>query len=182
MKKTLNTILSVTGWIVTLLCITILVFSVWSFCRSQKTGDPVTIAGYRPVYVLTGSMEPFMKEHSIVITRQVSGLDDIRLNDVVTYHTEDENGKELVITHRVREINEDGTIVTKGDNNRVKDNVPITIDQIEAKVVFTCNWVASIVHLWADGRGKAIILAACAATILFFFALKTFLSKPETAR
>ena len=180
--KTRKKIGSAIGWIITLVCVLRLAVSFVSFLQSRKTGEPVTVAGYRPVYVLTGSMEPFMKEDSIVITKSVDTMDDIGLNDVVTYHILDEEGKELVITHRIKEIGEDGSIITKGDNNRVKDVLPITIDNIEARVVLTCNWVASFVHLWGTIRGKILIGSMIAAVFFLMLSFRLFRPSGENER
>lgn len=178
MKKVLTIINEMAGWGFTVLCIAALIFAASSYLNTKKTGEPATIAGYRPVYVLTGSMEPFMMTDGIVLTKEVHSIDELSVGDVVTYHIEDDDGNEKVITHRIQEINEDGTMITKGDNNKVTDAIPITMANVEAKVMMTCNWTAALIHLWATARGKAYILSAVCVVILIWFGLKMLLS-PE---
>ena len=87
--------------------------------------------------------------------------------------------KTIVVTHRIKKIHEDGSITTKGDNNRVADAIPITIDNIEAKVVLTCNWVADLIHTWDTTKGKLIICSLAAGVLLFLFGLQALLEKDE---
>lgn len=176
MKKTGKYIFDVLGWVMTFLAILAFVLAAFSFIKSKQTGEPVTLMGYRPVYVLTGSMEPYMKTDGIVITKAYDGSEPLQEGDVVTYHVEDEEGKTLVITHRIYQMNEDGTIITKGDNNNVPDAYPITAENIEAKAVKPLNWVANLVHLWATTKGKIIICSVMLGVILLYIAVKSIFS------
>ena len=173
MKKTIHVISAIISMAVTVACILALTAAIMSFMKSRKTGEPTTVLGYRPVYVLTGSMEPFMMTDSIVITKQFGDDDSIKEGDVVTFHVQDEEGKNLVITHRIKTIDEDGTITTKGDNNRVVDAVPITRENIDAKVVAVFNWTASLAHIWATTKGKAILIAAAAGIVFLMIGLRS---------
>ena len=175
MKKTLHLLSTAISMAVTIVCILALAAAIISFMKARKTGEAITVLGYRPVYVLTGSMEPFMKTDSIVITKQFDSNDSLREGDVVTFHIQDEGGKNLVITHRIKKIDEDGTITTKGDNNRVTDAVPITRDNIDAKVVLVCNWTASLIHMWATPKGKLILITSAAGIILLIIGLRSLL-------
>lgn len=150
MRKTIHLLGTVINLTVTIACIAALAAAVFSFMKSRKTGEPITILGYRPVYVLTGSMEPFMMTDSIMITKQFGENDTLKEGDVVTFHVQDEEGKPLVITHRIKKIDEDGTITTKGDNNRVVDSTTITRDDVDAKIE---KWA----HLWRRGRYDTVI-------------------------
>ena len=173
-------ILSFIGWVFMVLAIFILAVAALSFYNSRKTGEPTTIFGYRPVYVLTGSMEPYMREHSIVITKELTAKDKVNIGDVITFHVTDTDGTKLVVTHRINAINADGTYTTKGDNNNVTDSIPITKDNMEARVIFVMNWVASLVALWATARGKFIIFSAIGVVILLIVGLRIFFGKGQT--
>ncbi len=85
------------------------------------------ILGYKPLVVLTGSMEPTYKVGSVLYYHQVNES-DLDVDDVITF-----NYKDLVITHRIYEINGD-EYVTKGDANNAPDPVPITKENILGKV------------------------------------------------
>lgn len=167
------------GWIFMVLCIFILAVAALSFYNSRKTGEPTTIFGYRPVYILTGSMEPYMREHSIVITKELTSKDKIKVGDVITFHVKDSDGENLVVTHRIHEANSDGTYTTKGDNNNVTDAIPVSRENMEARVIFVMNWVASFVALWATAKGKFIVFAIIGTIILVIVALKVFFGKDD---
>lgn len=170
---------NIIGWIFMVLCIFILAVAALSFYNSRKTGEPTTIFGYRPVYILTGSMEPYMREHSIVITKELTSKDKIKVGDVITFHVKDSDGENLVVTHRIHEANSDGTYTTKGDNNNVTDAIPVSRENMEARVIFVMNWVASFVALWATAKGKFIVFAIIGTIILVIVALKVFFGKDD---
>lgn len=58
MNKALKIIGNILGWIFNIICIVALILAVFTAYNAHKTGEPANIFGYRPVYVLTGSMEP----------------------------------------------------------------------------------------------------------------------------
>lgn len=113
-----------------------------------------------------------MKTDSIVITKDVKNIDEINVGDVVTYHITDNEGKRLVITHRIKEISEVGTITTKGDNNNVSDAYELSIDNIDAKVVLVFNQVAWIVNTWKTTSGKILLLSPIVLIILLYIGYK----------
>ena len=176
MKKPLSLAASLVEWAFTAFSILALAAALFSFLQAKKTGEPITVFGYRPVYVLTGSMEPYMMTDSIVITRAVGDGETLREGDVVTYRVEDADGKELAITHRILEIQEDGLILTKGDNNRVADAYPITADNADAKVVLPLNWTAQLIHTWADRKGKILICSVLLCAAILYFGVRELLS------
>lgn len=85
------------------------------------------IVGYKPLVVLTGSMEPTYPVGSIVYYHSAAES-SLRVGDVITFTYND-----LTITHRIAEIHED-KYVTKGDSNNAADPVPITFKNILGKV------------------------------------------------
>ena len=180
MKKALPILKNIFNWTFNILAVLLLVFSCFTVYNSYKTGEPANVLGYRPVFILTGSMEPEIKTNSIVITKNLTDEDiaNIEVGDIVTYSVYDEwNKKDLTITHRIYEIeeNENGDIIytTKGDNNHTTDAYELTKDNLQAKVVFTWNGFASIYNQWNSGvAGKLIIILPIAAVILGYISLK----------
>ncbi len=135
-------------------------------CKAQ--GKTVYILGYRPVYVLSGSMEPTLKTHGVVINKKLSDSDKLQAGDMVTYH-ETIDGNTIEITHRIVKISDDGTIVTKGDNNDEADAFAITRENVDDRVVFVWNWVARIVSLWSLPTGKITIIGTGALALFLLF-------------
>lgn len=86
------------------------------------TGKP-SIFGFRPILVVSGSMEPTIKTGSIVIASPIDAK-DVQIGDIVTYKC-----KGATIVHRVIEITDDGLFVFKGDHNQNEDD-PVDPSQI----------------------------------------------------
>lgn len=98
------------------------------------------LIGFRPMFVVSESMEPNIKKNSIVIVYKES-ISDIGKNDIICFT--DGNG---YIVHRV--VSKKNNIInTKGDNNRRIDKYDVTPDMIVGKVVFRINFIASIIDL-----------------------------------
>ena len=114
-----------------------------------------------------------MMTNGVALTKEVDSLDDIAVGDVVTYHVMNDNGKKLLITHRIIAI-DNGQIYTKGDNNNVDDGFPLSIDNIEAKVVGVFNGTAWLAAKWQTTRGKVMLICFVVAIVLLCYTLKTW--------
>lgn len=175
MRKFLNIMNEIISWVLLIVTAVLLIFSILTVRSAAETGEGVFLFGYRPILVLTGSMEPYMMTNSICITEQVESIDEIEPGDVVTFHIYNEAGKKMNITHRIVSI-ENGIINTKGDNNGVSDDLMLTMENIDAKVVCVFNQTAWIANQWKTTSGK-IFLISCALGIIFaYFALKMLLT------
>lgn len=87
-----------------------------------------SLFGYKPLVVLTGSMEPTLKVGSIIYYKSVS-KEDIKQGDIITF---DLNGN--YVTHRVNRI-ENNYYYTKGDYNNTEDPFKVTYLDIKGKVL-----------------------------------------------
>lgn len=84
--------------------------------------------GYKPLIVMTGSMEPVYKVGSIIYYKEVN-IDEIKVDDVITFKNNDS-----LITHRVIRI-EDNKFITKGDANETEDFTKVRYEDIKGKVI-----------------------------------------------
>ena len=104
------------------------------------TGKP-SIFGFRPFYVMTGSMEPTIRAHSLIIAGPVRA-EDVRVGDIVTYTrmaADKYSGRihiPLTVVHRVIAV-EGKSFIFKGDNEEIPD-LPVSPEQIGYRVV----WIA----------------------------------------
>lgn len=171
MRKKLHMLNEVFSWVLLIATSLMLVFTLYSVTTAPK-GEGAFLFGYRPVFVLTGSMEPYMLTNSICLTEKVDDMNDIAVGDVVTFHIEGKSGKNLNITHRIIDIDENGIINTKGDNNRVSDDLPLTIDNIDAKVICVFNQSAWLIDKWETTTGKVMIISFGFALVFAYFTLK----------
>lgn len=135
--------------------------SAYIVINANITGEEPYFFGYKPIVVISGSMEPYMKTNGIIIVKKLTDEDELNIDDVITFVAPDQDGLPVRVTHRLVYINdENGNMRTKGDNNNVVDGIFITRDNIEAKVVCVFNQTAWIVDLWSKTYGKIILISA----------------------
>lgn len=145
-------------------------FLVYQTKQDPNSTPVLDYVGYQPVYVQTGSMEPTMQTKSIVLVKRVDSLADLEIDDIITYRVYDESGRAITITHRIYNIKEDGTIITKGDNNRVADSYSLTIDNVLAEVIWIWNGAATIQNMLATPMGIMMLVIAAIILGLFWYA------------
>lgn len=86
------------------------------------------IFGYRPLVVLTGSMEPTYKIGSIIYYHKIPE-EELKVGDPITFKLS--NG--TVVTHRINDII-DNEYQTKGDANDTPDTLKIKYNNILGRV------------------------------------------------
>lgn len=89
------------------------------------------IIGYKPVVVLSGSMEPAYPVGSLIYYKTAS-FEDIDKNDAITFYID----SDTLVTHRVVIKNEiSQTFVTKGDANPTNDADPVEYKNVAGKAL-----------------------------------------------
>ncbi|MDX6408943.1 MAG: signal peptidase [Gaiellaceae bacterium] len=122
----------------------------------------LTVLGYKPVAVYSGSMQPRIPVGGLVLDRAISP-DEVRVGDVITFT--DPYAKDRLITHRVVEILQTPrgpAYRTKGDANPGRDPWTIRLAGQVGRVAFSVP-VAGYVLYYAhtrEVRGLLIFLAA----------------------
>ena len=101
-----------------------------------KNGNIVQ-RGYFCAIVSTGSMEPVISAHDLLI---VKGAVSYEQGDIVTYMTPQDS----LVTHRVRQVLEDGYI-TQGDANNVPDG-KLSPDRVMGKVLYILPRAGGIIN------------------------------------
>ena len=175
MKAKLRKIDEIVSWILMIAVFALLIHVVFSTVTAARKGEENFIFGYRPAIVLTGSMEPYMMTNSLVLTKEVTDIDELEIGDVITFHVTNELGDRIRITHRLTGI-EDGILSTKGDNNPSGDGIPLTMENVESKVVAVCNQTAWLLAAWKTTSGKVMILSSLGAVLLCYIAVKLYLA------
>ncbi len=125
--------------------------------------------GWQPFVIITGSMEPGINAGDVVLVSPNPDPDQV-VGRVISF--EDPARPDHILTHRVVSINEDGTLVTKGDANPTVDSAPVPPETVTGlgrllvqfvglPVVWarTSNWAPLLFHL-------ALLIGAMAATVL----------------
>ena len=86
--------------------------------------------GYKPVAVLSGSMEPAYPVGSIIYY-QAADFEEIEKGDAITFRL----GGGALATHRVIQKDEEKQeFITKGDNNSTVDTAPVSAEAVVGKV------------------------------------------------
>ena len=181
MKAKLRKIDEVVSWILMIAVFALLIYVVFNTVTAARKGEESFIFGYRPAIVLTGSMEPYMMTNSLVLTKEVSAIDELEIGDVITFHVTNELGDRIRITHRLTGI-EDGILSTKGDNNPSGDGIPLTMENVESKVVAVCNQTAWLIAAWKTTSGKIMIIAFLGAVLLCYAAIKLYFASKREER
>jgi len=85
------------------------------------------IFGYKPLVVLTGSMEPVLKVGSVVYYTKVS-TNELKAGDIITFTEKDGT----IVSHRIDKVNEK-TFTTKGDANNTIDANEVEFENVLGK-------------------------------------------------
>lgn len=99
-----------------------------------------TIWGYKPLVVISGSMQPILKVGGILYYEEID-INDFDVGDIVAYELNDHT-----ISHRIIKIEEDG-FVTKGDYNKSVDTYKVKFNQVLGKGT---NWSIPYIGYYAD--------------------------------
>ena len=93
------------------------------------------VLGYRPVVVLSGSMEPTYKVGSVIYYKEAA-FKDIEVGDPITFHG---NDSDILVTHRVVEkLEETREFGTEGDANGSRDPGYVSYDNVVGKASSFC--------------------------------------------
>lgn len=111
-----------------------LVFFLVVLLLSKVVTGYATFFGYKPIYILTDSMEPIIPAGSWVVGVPVRG-EEIAVGDVAAYRKENGTKPQPMIIHRVTGITENGFIF-QGDNNELPDSRVVRADQIMYKIIY----------------------------------------------
>jgi|GEM_PF-1833893 len=103
--------------------------------------------------VATGSMVPTLPVHTIVVDMSTK---DIKMGDVITFQ---QAGMTETVTHRLIQINKDGSLITKGDANPTADNPDVALQKsdVVGKVLFQVP--VFVPSFWMSIRGIVVIIA-----------------------
>lgn len=96
--------------------------------------------GYKPLVIISGSMEPILKVGGILYYKEIS-TQDYKNNDIVVFKS-----TKYLISHRIVEITDDG-FITKGDANKNIDSNKVYFNKALGKGT---NWSIPYIGYYAD--------------------------------
>ncbi len=131
MKKTIKTAAGMLSGMLTILLFVIALYSLMAAVREKKDGIPFFLYRWKPVLVLSDSMEPTIHTGSVIIVRKQEGRAP-ETGDIVLYRREGEAAS--FVTHRISG-QDSGGYITKGDHNNTPDPGRRDADDILGTVV-----------------------------------------------
>lgn len=170
MKKQLFKLI---GNILVVLCISIIVIAFLSMLWSMKDPDRIlTIMGYKPGVVISGSMEPAIQAGDMIISKGVNP-EDVKIGDVITYRVKGA----IPVTHRVVGIYEkSGKVIyeTKGDFNRAKDIEDISSDRLVGRMILKIPQAGYAVQFLKSKVGFTIVIIIPIIVLWMIVVISTF--------
>lgn len=117
-----------------------------------------SIWGYKPLVVISGSMEPTLTVGGILYYHE-KNIEDFISNDILVYELNDH-----IISHRVHDITENG-FITKGDANNSYDSLLVNEEQILGEGT---NWSIPYIGYYADFiyRHKYLLVISLGVVII----------------
>ena len=138
------------------------------------------LAGYRPVVVYSGSMEPGLPVGTLAFVERVPA-ENVRVGDVITFGDPHQPGR--LVTHRVVETAEtdEGELAfrTKGDANLNRDPWAIALPDEAGRLAFDVPYVGYA--LWyAKTREVRLGLILLVSGLVLAFLLQAIWRQPDT--
>lgn len=123
------------GKIFFIVCLTFLLVN----CLNQKVKSPLEeIFPISFFQIQSGSMMPQIQVGEVVVLLKKKQYKE---NEIITYQVDNS----YFITHRIVEITKEGYI-TKGDFNNTEDEITVTLEQIQGKVIFHSKILGKIIE------------------------------------
>ena len=138
-------------------------------------------AGFKPVVVYSGSMQPTLGVGSLAVDRVVPAS-SVHVGDVITFN--DPYSKGRLITHRVARIvpTEQGLAYrTKGDANAARDPWAIRLDDHVGRVAFDVPLAGYLLYYSHAREIRALLLTVFAVSVLVAALRRIWRSEPAPA-
>lgn len=123
-------------------------------------GQVPQVLGYSVFRVMTGSMEPEIREDSLLVV-QKTPPEDIAPGDIISFFSPDPMLEGAVNTHRVVRIEKENgrtQFITKGDANVIEDTYPTDASALVGRVVFQSYGLGKAVSLLSNPLVFGIII------------------------
>ena len=159
MSKKKISVRKILSFICGVVVLVFIISTIYTAKSQDKTKNIINIFGYRPVVVVSGSMEPDILTNSISIMKYCS-MEDVYVGDIIMYH---HPSLGINITHRVVESGVDDVgnqyLITKGDANPNNDDIKVTSNMLIGKIISTYNETAPYVSFVMLDNGEVNTLA-----------------------
>ena len=146
---------------------------------SKATGKIFFFGDRTMVWVLTNSMEDEIPAQSYIKIRKIEAS-EIKVNDVITFYSDDPALGGSLNTHRVVEVIDGGReFVTRGDNNAVNDRVNAKGEKVIGVYEGVAPFMTAVGRFFQTKLGlfSIFIFVIAVTAVTFFFDI--FKKKPQ---
>ena len=161
----------VSNWIfgiVVVILLLILAINVHITLQAKNDENVVpNVFGYKPFFVLSGSMEKEIHKGDLIITKMIEPS-TLKINDVIAFRDQENT----VTTHRIIDmIEKDGVtyFVTKGDNNNTQDQNLVEYKDVEGIYVGRVPFVGTALNELAKPANAIIIVLGITIIFIILF-------------
>ena len=153
--------LTILGIILCVILVPLLIINIILIIQGAVNPDEVPgIMGYKPMMVLTESMDPKIKSGDLIIIKEIDPT-SLKEGDIITFFDPAGNGHSTV-THRIETIIEDPEnglcFETKGDNNNTADRLYVEAEAVVGIYLFRIPVVANIAMFMQTVPGLIICI------------------------
>ncbi|HLA81988.1 MAG TPA: signal peptidase I, partial [Thermoleophilia bacterium] len=155
-----------------ILCLVVAAAAILLVLHVFAVGGRALPGGYRPLAVLSGSMEPAVPVGGIVLTKSIDPA-RVEVGDVITFAlTPDMTGQvHPFATHRVVRVVEGDTgrsFVTKGDANIKQDPSPVPAAHLIGRVVLVVPYVGYLTSFVQSPMGLVLLILLPGAILVMW--------------
>lgn len=171
--KIIKKITSIIAAIIFIICLLLLAL-VMATPKDAAGNKRVNIAGYSVMTVLTGSMEPDYQVGDLIVIKKTN-TDELKVKDVITFISTDGELSGQPITHRIINITEENgqkKFETKGDNNQIADETPVTSDRVLGKVQLKIPFVGKAINFMQTNRVAFFLIIILPMLVIMAFEVK----------
>lgn len=157
LKKTITIILTSVALLIMLFSIIIMFVG----SRAIRQNEPLYIFGYSftvvaPTRSMIGDQPDSLDDYDIAIIRK-GDFEEVEIGMVIVFQQSNPNGNILVI-HRVIGIHPDGGFETKGDNNALADEQPVTEENFQGIYSAKITFLRPISMLASQGKNLVFLI------------------------
>jgi len=128
--------------------------------------------------IVSESMEPTISKYDVIINTKVDDIEDVKINDVVTFISTWKVTYGMTITHRVvgtkKLDNGEVCLVTRGDNNTQEDSTCVEKQNLIGVTKAVIPGLGKIQFFLSSGIGWLMIIILPALYIIFKDIVKIF--------
>lgn len=129
---------------------------------------------YQHYIIVTGSMEPTINIGDVVVINQQASFNDLNVDDIVAFNTV-VNNREIVVVHYVHSINEEeGTFLTRPENQVNPDNWVLVEDDLVGQYLFRIPIIGRFLVFAQSTTGRIVIILDI---ILIYILYRLFIKK-----